>query len=70
MFCLKLGVCKEETLPYSKMGPGLPAIPPGTNDEAKHFKIGAYARVQTLCNRSSVLENFWPIIFHRTIVLV
>lgn len=22
------------------------------------------------CNRSSVLENFWPIIFHRTIVLV
>jgi hypothetical protein len=27
-------------------------------------------RLSLACNRSSVLENFWPIIFHRTIVLV
>lgn len=32
--------------------------------------LGAIERGIRTCNRSSVLENFWPIIFHRTIVLV
>lgn len=58
----KLGVCKEETLPYSKMGTGLPAIPPGTNDEAKHFKIGAYARVQTLEEIQQALVQDGPVL--------
>ena len=57
-----LGVCKELTFPYSRMKPGLNAIPTGANDEAKQFKIGAYARVQTIKEVKQALVDDGPVL--------
>jgi hypothetical protein len=57
-----LGVCKEGTFPYSQKGPGLNAIPPGANEEAKEFKIGAYARVQSIEEIKQALVEDGPVL--------
>lgn len=59
----KLGACKEQTFPYSKMSwPMMTAIPPGANEEAKTFKIGAYARVQTVAEVKQALVEDGPVL--------
>lgn len=61
-----IGICNESTFPYSLMKYPLPSIPDSAYLETDQFKVGAYARIQTLseiktaiCKNSPVLSGVY-----------
>ncbi len=59
-----IGVCKEQTFPYSLLTDinRMPTPPQTAYDEAKQFVIGAYARVQTLDEIKHAIATQGPLL--------
>jgi C1A family cysteine protease len=59
----KAGICQEEILPYSRMSwPKLPEVPNEANTDGQQFKIGAYARLQTLDEVKQAIVRDGPVL--------
>jgi len=59
----KSGICLENTFPYSRMcWPKMPEIPDDANIEAHEFKIGAYARIQSIDEVKQAIVRDGPVL--------
>jgi len=58
----KFGACREQIMPYILMDNPLPVLPEVAFSDAKHFQIGAYARVQTLDEIKTAIMRDGPVL--------